>query len=267
MSDELIILFDEHGTPTFRTDRESHFFIGVGITYKISDQDNIFTTDRKLFGLDNNKPVKNGGLSLSRIDSIGSLITNMPIDWTIILLDLSNSDLQRVVTLYEEYSNLLRSQHRGVRERSVAQILYQQVLDHALFSSIQNSIERNPINTNVSIYLDNWAFSPEDLWIVLDLNRESMEQKSNEVIEQFFNVKISLNNFEIFVNDSDKKRYIDVITSVTSRAFMSTSDDRYSKNIKSILDSKDNHQIYIDDITQNTVNFLTKVMDQTARGK
>lgn len=267
MSEDLVILFDEHGTPTFRPDRESRFFIGAGLTYKAIDQNNIFSASNSLFGLSNNRPVKNLRLGLSRINQIGTLLTTLPIAWTVVLLDLSNSDLQRVANLYEEYSNLLRSQHRGVRERPVAQILYQQVLDHVLFSAIQNSVENNPVNTNFSIYLDNWSFSPEDLWIVIDLNRESLEQKSNDIVEQFFNVKISLDNFDILVTDSDMKRYIDVIASVTSRAYLPSSDERFSSHIESLLNNEDNPQIYVSDITQTTIAFLTMMMDLTARGK
>lgn len=268
MPEEIIILFDEHGTPTFRPDRESRFFIGVGLTYKVRDQDNIYTASDSLFGLSNIRSVKNRQLGLSRINRIGTLLTSLPIAWTIILLDLSNPDLQRVVNLYEEYGNLLRNQHRGVGERPVAQILYQQVLDHVLFTAIQKSIEHNPNNSNFSIFLDNWSFSPDDLGIALDLNRESMERRSNEVVEQFFNnVTISLDNFDILVTDSDKKRYVDVIASVTSRAYLPSSDKRYSAHIDSILKNENYSQIYIEDITQTTIDFLTMMMDQTARGK
>jgi len=264
MSEDLIILFDEHGTPTFREDRESQIFIGVGATFKASDREHIFDLSRALFGLDNNKPLKNRHLGITRINDIGSLITNLPITLMVTYLDLSNPDLQRIATLYEDYGNLLRDRHRGVSERPVSHILYKQVLDHSLFYSVQHAIEKNPVDSNIRIYLDDWSISPDDVHIVLDLNRESMELRSNEAVEQFFNVKISLDNFKVLVNDCDNKRYIDVITSVSSRAFLDSSDDRYSETIKSIFFGNSD-QIYVDDITTATSDLLTKVMDQTAR--
>lgn len=267
MSIEKTILFDEHGTPTFRTDRESKFFIGVGVTLETINQDEIFSASEDLFGLKNSHPVKNRKLSISRINNIGTLLAQLPIYWTIILIDLSNEDLKRVVTLYEEYSNLLRTIHRGVRDRPIAQILYKQLVDHVLFSAIQNAIELDPKNTRFSIFLDNWAFSRDDLKIVLDLNRKSMEKHSNDVTNEIFNVNVSLDDFEILVNDSTRKRFIDVVTSTTSRAYLDSSDGRYSGHIKSILNLKNNHWIYIDDITNVMIKFFVELMDQTARGR
>lgn len=267
MPEEVIILFDEHGTPTFRPDRESTLFLGVGLTYKLSDENNIFTTSNQLFGLSNIRPVKNRQLSLSRVNHIGTLLTSLPVEWTIISLDLSNADLQRVVNLYEEYGNLLRDRHRGVRERPAAQILYTQVFNHVLFSAIHNHIEHNPHTLVFSVFIDNWSFSQNDRNIAIDINRDSMEQRTKEVVESFFeNVTISLNNYVILITDSDRKRYIDVVASVTSRAYLPTTDSRFSDQINSLLRNSSQRHIYTDDITQITIDFLTTMMDQTARG-
>lgn len=266
MDREVNILFDEHGTPTFRSDRESQHFLGVSVSYSKFEEEHIFQQGEDLFGLNNSQPLKNRQLRISRINKIGNLLISLPVTWIIMKLDLSDNNLQRVVNLYEKYGNIMRKNFRGVRERPVAQILYQQIINHSLFKTIQTAIEQYQVDTTFNIFLDNWAFSPTDVRTSLGLGRQSMERRSNEVVQKFFDVTISVNDIVLLDTDSHRKRFIDVISSVTSRGFMLNTDPRYSNDIKMILNDPRNN-IIIEDITSDTVRFLTEFMDKTARGQ
>ncbi|MCH7733371.1 MAG: hypothetical protein IIB44_12840 [Candidatus Marinimicrobia bacterium] len=261
-----ILLFDEHGTPTFRDDRESDYFVGVGVSSNLVYWDRIINECRSLFGLDNSRPVKNRNLGLSRINTISSLLLTLPITWVVIVLDLSNEDLIRVINLYNEYGNELRRHHRGIRGRPVAQILYQQIINHVIFESIQRDIELNPIDTNFNIYIDNWSIPINDRTTMIDLMRSSMEARTNEITTSYFpNASVTINNYELLIEDSHKKRFIDIITSVASRAFFPESDERYSSQVDTIITS--NQSIFYEDITSTTTEFLIDFMNRTARGE
>ena len=104
---QIVILFDEQGTPTFRPDRETNSFIGVTATYELSDEEDIYKSCNELFGLSNTEPLKNRHITKTRAEDISNLLIRLPIRITISSVDLSNSDLQKVVTLYEEFGNLM----------------------------------------------------------------------------------------------------------------------------------------------------------------
>jgi len=151
---EIILLFDEQGTPTLRPDRETDWFLGVAVTYDLANEKEIFSTCSKLFGLSNVRPLKNNRISNLRAERISTLVTELPIQTIISSVNLSNDEFQRVVTLYEELENMLRKKHRQIRERPIAQILHSQVLDECLFKSIMNYMERHLTSSAFSVHVD-----------------------------------------------------------------------------------------------------------------
>lgn len=56
--ENIIVLFDEHGTPTFDK-RETDIFLGVAVAYNINSEQKIFEKCNALFGLSNKNPLKN----------------------------------------------------------------------------------------------------------------------------------------------------------------------------------------------------------------
>ncbi len=64
------VLFDEFGTPTFRTDRESDYFLGVGVVYPREVEDDLFKQADELFGLSNRNPLKNSRIAVPRAENI-----------------------------------------------------------------------------------------------------------------------------------------------------------------------------------------------------
>lgn len=258
-----LVLFDEHGTPTFRPDRERRYFVGVCASIMQTNWESIISECSTDFGINNIRPIKNRQISQSRINRIGNHLSALPITLSIISLDLANEDLQRIVTLYEKYSNQLREMHRGVGNRPINQILYTQVLVHALFMATQKEIENDSVDTTFNILIDNWSFSRADIQIAIDLNRSLIQQETNEILEIHFpNIQVEFNKFVLLDHDCSEKRFIDVITSAVSRAYISNSNERYSSYMSEIVNNSSNRKVFRQDITQITIKFLTFMMDR-----
>lgn len=210
--------------------------------------------------------MKNSELSSSRIERIGNHLLELPISLTVISVDLSNSKLAEIVGLYQEYGDLLRERHRGVRGRPINQIIYQQVINHAIFWSTQKEIECNPGNTNFSVFLDNWAFSRADVNIALGLTRESMQLRTNEILAEYFEgVYVTFDEITLLEVDSRDKRFIDVVASAVSRSYLPSTSERFSDRMYDIIHCDIHPKLYVEDITQTTIEFLNTVMDSTAR--
>lgn len=256
---QAIILFDEQGTPTFRSDRETDSFLGIAITYNLSDEENIFSQCDELFGLSKAKPLRNNKISNSRIIHITNLIMQLPIQIAISSLDLSNSEFQKVVRSFEEFSNLMREKHRDVRERSLAHILHSQILDDCMFKLISNSALKNRMNNNFSIFIDNWSIPASDINIYLEQKSHSFESKINNLLHQFnFPFQIIVPTITLLNEDNIRKRFIGVIASVISRSFMQNNNERYSEYPLSSLMNIESNKYY--EITKETMDILMKIM-------
>lgn len=268
MDRDLTILFDESGSPTFSEARESNFFIGVTITYNSASENKLFIDNPDLFSLNSTQPKKNRKLKLSQIEKIGEFLLTNSVQWSVFIIDLANEELQEVTKVYHEYSNCLRLTHRNVRNRSIAQILYNQIVADSIFYSIQYSLENEQTNTSYQIYLDDWSFSPNDEGIVLEITPRSMMNRSNEILDHFnITSSIKIGDFTLLSNDSPRKRIIDTVTSTSSRAFLPSDDKNYSEVIRAILNNEANETVRLKNITYTTIEFFREFMDQSARSK
>jgi hypothetical protein len=266
MSIELTMLFDESGTPTLKNDRESDFFLGVTLTYPTELENDLFLVDPGLFNLESKTPKKNSKIKLSKIESIGEYILNQSILWCICYLDLSSEEFQEVAATYHDYYNCIRSTIRTVRDRPVAQILYNQLISDSVFYSIQHSFESSPTDLDFNIFLDNWSHPVDDEKIVLELTPQSMTKRSNEILEKFnIHHEIRINNFTPLSDDSAKKRIIDIATSAASRAFLSSDDEKYSAVINEIITNGNRKSVHLRDITSTTIDFFREFINRTAK--
>ena len=260
----IIVLFDEFGTPTFRADRPINSFLGVSVTYKSDDEHHIFQQCDTEFGLSNVRPLKNDRISESRAEKISKLISALPVHITISSLDLSNEDLKRVVGLYEELGGEIRRLHRGVGQRVAAHILHDQILDDTLFSAISRYLEDSPANQYFEIFIDDWAIPMSDIEVALDVRSKSFKEKINELHIKFgLATALGVSPIKRMAQDSVRKRFIDVVTSSISRSFLPPENPRFSPiPLQNILGYKYNASV---DITDNTIRFLHKAMDEFSR--
>jgi hypothetical protein len=260
------ILYDEQGTPTFIDKRETNFFVGVAVAINSSFEKSLFEQCNESFGLSKSKPMKNDKISNSRIIAIGEQLAQLNLLINFFYLNLSDETLYNTVRLYEEFSNLLRIKHRGVKARPIAQILYGQVLSHTLFMTISDYIKLYKISTGFSIFIDNWSFPNCDIDLILNMTSQSLALKNNEITQEFFpGVRVLCDSLQLLDNDSKKKKFIDVLASVISRGFLDKNNPKYSDLILKTIFPDANFSVSDPDITKITIDSLTKTMDDVSR--
>lgn len=264
----VIMLFDEQGTPTFRDDRETDNFLGVSVSYYEYDEDEIFHKSDLLFGLSNKNPVKNTRIGNSHTIEISELVLELPISIVITYIDLSNKKLQGTVSLFEKFGTEMRRIHRSIRGKPIAQILYTQILNNSNMLSIKNFIELFPSNTNFSIYIDDWSFPEMDLSNETIVRSQLLNRNINSIFhELMFQMRINVETINILSQDCNRKRFIDVLTSVISRGYIDVNNKKYNyESLNNILNHPKNCNKAFD-ITQPTIEFLEKFMDSSIKNR
>ena len=261
---DLILLFDEQGTPTFGNSRETDFFLGIGIIYNNIDEETIFNQCYDLFGLSNTNPLKNQRISNSRANDISRIVENLPIKITICKINLSDREFQDVVNLYGEFGTAMRKIHRQIRGRPISQILHTHILSDTLYISVTLYVKQYTCDSNFSIFIDNWSMPVNDIEIELSKRCQTLQQNTNDLFSKFFNnINISIHPIILLREDSNRKRFVDIITSVISRAFLDKGSERY--NIQPLQNILRNTNNVIIDITDNLKNFMRDFMDTSLR--
>jgi hypothetical protein len=259
----IVVLFDEHATPTFGPSRQKDYFVGVGVTYDLKDEKHIFRACEKFFGLGNSKPLKNQKIGNSRAVEISRLLIKLPVQIIVSKLNLTDKKFEERVKLYEELGNYMRPIHRNVAGRRIAHILHSRILDAALFESICHYLESVHQSSIFEIYIDNWALPESDKDIVLEYTSESLEEKITELHNSFFpNISIVAKPLELLIVDSSRKRFVDVVTSVVSRAIPLDSQISSEEPLGIILSNPQNFE---KDYTQEAMETLQVVMDDVTR--
>ena len=260
------ILFDEQGTPNLNSKRETDYFLGVSVAYKIEFENELFRNCNDLFGLSNSKQMKNDKISSSRALDIAKLLSNLDLQINIYYLDLCNKELHSTVELYEEFSTVFRKKFRNVRPRPIPQILYSQILEHTLFMGISDYMKTNQITSKFSIYVDNWSFPECDVSIALNTSGHSLEKKNNDINQKFFPGAFTIcDNIKLPKEDSARKRFIDVVASILSRNFLHKSHSKYCADIFNIVFQNKEFNRAATNVTMTTIDTLKLIMDDVSR--
>jgi hypothetical protein len=263
-TNQAIMLFDEQGTPTFRLDRETNSFLGISVTYDFSDENSIFEQCGQLFGLSKTKPLRNNRIGNTRVLDISNLLTELPIQIIISSVDLSNSELEQVITLYEKFGNVMRKRYRNVREYPLAHILHSRILDECIFNSIFDYSERNKNNTNFSIFIDNWAIPKNDVSIYLKERSSSFQAKINKLNREFnFPIQICVSSISLLNENNFRKRFIGVVASVISRSFLQPDNLKFSEYPFDTINNVETNKFF--EITKKTIELCRKIMDDSSR--
>lgn len=261
---QIIVLFDEQGTPTFQPERETDWFLGVTVTYDLADDERILSSCSELFGLSNQKPLKNNRISNSRAERISALAAELPLEVIINSVKLANDEFQQAVRLFEQLGNLLRARHREVGERNIAQILHSQIVDECIPHSIFGYVERHMTTSAFLVHIDDWSIPRSDVGIYLQGRTQSIQEKVNTFYEeQGPNLRVRVPPIALLDEDSPRKRLVNVIASATSRSFMREGSARLSQVPFHTLLA--NHVNRYEDITQATIDFIRHLMDHISR--
>src|SRR6266568_5692376 len=111
--EKTIILFDEYGTPTFKEDRENEFFLGVSLSYKLSDEERILDKVGNLIGLQKVKPLKNNKISTKKAVQIAETLKQLPLFVAVVAINLSDENLIKTVSEYHDVGNTIRTNRRA----------------------------------------------------------------------------------------------------------------------------------------------------------
>lgn len=256
-SEKIITLFDEYGTPTFRQDRESEFFIGVGASYKNSDELIIFHQIKDLVGLQNKNPVKNNKIATGRAIEIAEKLKQLPIFLVVVVIDLSNRGLIETVTEYHCISNQIRKKERGIKERPIAQIIHSKVLSNCLFESITLCLENCQTPNTFDIFIDAWSIPARDISLYLNFRTESL---SKHISNLFPNVAVQ--PIQLLEDDTKRKRFIDSVTSVVSRSYYHHSNAKFTCIPFDILFANRSGRSISVDITEKETAIMKKMLKE-----
>lgn len=256
-SEKIIVLFDEHGTPTLRQDRESKFFIGVGACYKNSDELIIFRQIEDLIGLQNKNPLKNNKIPADRAIRIAKELKQLPIFSVVVTIDLSNIDLIETVTEYQHLSNQIRRRERNIKDRPIAQIIHSKILSNCLFESITLCLENSQTLKTFEIFIDAWSIPTKDIPLSLNFRTESL---SRHISNLFPNVVVQ--HIKLLEDDTKRKRFIDSVTSVVSRKYYLPSNPKFTSIPFDILFTYSSDRSISVDITEKEIAIMKIMLNE-----
>ncbi len=259
----MVVLFDESGTPTIKDDPRTDWFLGVGIAYEQSAEKMIFSRCKDACGLANSRPLKNDRIGNVRAVCIAKLLADLPVSIFISRVNTADPEYRETIVDYEDFGNKARQEFRQVRGRPIAQIIHSQVLDYCLFYLITGYFEQGGGDSAFAIFIDNWSISPNDIDIFLSFRAESLYERISSLHRRFpaEGQLVSIKPLELLKEDSSRKRFVDVVASIFSRAYLKRDNQRYSYEAANIL--QECGKASCSDATQYLINLVQAVMKES----
>ena len=256
---EVTVLFDESGTPEIRNNDRTDWFLGVAVRYDQSAEKEIFFKCTDEFGLSNTKPLKNDRIRYSRAIRIAELLARLPVSTFVSGVKTADSEYREIIIDYVRLANLARKQYRQVGERPIAQTMHSQVTDHCFFHSITDYFEGGGGDAEFSVYIDNWAISQADVEIFLGDRAMSLESLISSLCAKCgFGQPKSIARLQLLVEDSRRKRFVDVVASVVSRAFLRSDNPRFIREAMDILG--ESGKANFSDATGYSIHIMREIM-------
>ncbi|MDE2722226.1 MAG: hypothetical protein OXI59_02490 [Gemmatimonadota bacterium] len=258
----MVVLFDESGTPTIKDDPRTDWFLGVGIAYEQSAEKMIFSRCKDACGLANSRPLKNDRIENSRAVCITKLLADLPVSIFVSHVNTVDPKYREIIVAYERFGNKVR-ESRQVGERPIAQIIHSNILSHCLFHLVTGYFEQGGDDAAFSVFIDNWSISPNDIDISLSFRSESLYESILSLHRRFppEGQFVSIKPLELLTKDSSRKRFVDVVASIFSRAYLKKDNQRYSCEAADIL--RECGKASCSDATQYLINFMQTVMQES----
>ncbi|MCJ7604222.1 MAG: hypothetical protein MUO63_22320 [Desulfobulbaceae bacterium] len=255
----MVVLFDESGTPAIINDQRTDWFIGVGVTYQQSDEKSIFAKCDADFGLSNSKPLKNDRIGTSRVIRMANLLAGLPLFIYVSAVNTANPTLRNIIIKYESFGAKARQNFRQIRKRPIPQIIHSHVLDHCLFNLITGYFEEYESDAAFAIFIDDWSIPENDIDISLEHRAKSLYGKISPLCANFTKGRlVSIAPLELLNKDSDRKRFVDGVASTFSRAYLNPNNNKYSIEAVEVL--KKCKRAQCGDATQHSIDIMQKVM-------
>ena len=255
----MIVLFDESGTPAISNDQRTDWFIGVGVAYEQSDEKSIFTKCESDFGLANSKPLKNDRIGTSRVIRIANLLSGLPSSVYVSAVNTANPTLRNIIVKYESFGAKARRTFRQIRKRPIPQIIHSHVLDHCLFNLITGYFEENESDAAFTIFIDDWSIPENDIDISLDHRAKSLYEKISPLCANFTKGRlVSIAPLELLNQDSVRKRFVDGVASTFNRAYLNPNSNKYSIKAAEVL--KKCKRAQCGDATEHSIKLMQRMM-------
>lgn len=259
----MVVLFDESGTPTIKDDPRTDWFLGVGIAYEQSAEEMIFARCKDAFGLAKSRPLKNNGIGNSRAVCIAKILADLPVSLFVSRVNTADLKYRETIVDYEDFGNKVRQKFRQVRERPVAQIIHSHILDYCLFHLITGYFEQGGGDAAFTVFIDNWSIPEKDIDISRSFRVESLYERISSLHRRFpaEGQLVSIKSLELLTEDSSRKRFVDVVASIFSRAYLKRDSQRYSCKATGIL--QECGKASCSDATQYLINLMQAVMKES----
>ena len=256
---DVIVLFDESGTPEIGNNDRTDWFLGVVVRYDHSAENEIFFKCTKEFGLSNTKPAKNASIGCSRAIRIAKLLAGLPLSIFVSGVRIANPEYCKTIVDYARLGNIARKEHRQIRERPIAQIIHSHTLDHCLFHSITDFFEAGARDSQFYVHIDNWSIPQNDVEINLELRARLLNGHISTLCAKYHSGQPkSIARLQLLIEDSSRKRFVDVVTSVLSRNYLKTDDPKYSREPTDILERCGKAQF--GDATGSSIRIMQEMM-------
>ena len=214
--------------------------------------------------LSNNKTLKNKSIKESRAIKIANRLCSHNLRIEARTLDLENNELKQTGETYEQFGNLSRRIYRNTtKERKISHFLHDEIMFYCITDLISKtfSIKRD-CDLQIEPYIDDWSYTSIDKHIALEYFSNKFSIWLNELsVEKQINVNISVKNIALLDDAKDrKKRFIDVLTSVISRAYFDCSDERFTDIPLIMLKNSLKENFNIDNATNDLILFMLKAI-------
>ena len=224
----MIVLFDESGTPAISRDQITDWFLGVGVAYEKLDEEVIFSKGETAFGLANSKPLKNDRIKNSRAVCIAKLLADLPVSIHVSKLNTADPTFRKLIVDHERFTKKTR-ELRQVRKRPIAQIIHSHVLDHCLYHLITDHFKAGGGDAAFAIFIDNWSIPQNDIDIYLKQRATSLKKNISSFCAKYHEGQpVSIAHLELLNRDTPRKRFVDVVASIFNRAYLKTDNPKYS---------------------------------------
>jgi hypothetical protein len=257
----MVVLFDESGTPAIIHDQRTDWFIGVGVAYQQSDEKSIFAKCDAEFGLSNSKPLKNDRIGTSRVIRMANLLAGFPLSIYVSSVNTANPRLRNIIVKYESFGAKIRQNFRQIRKRPIPQIIHSQVLDHCLFNLITGYFVEYESDATFTIFIDDWSIPENDIDISLEHRAKSLYEKVSRLCTNFTKGRlVSIAPLKLLNTDSDRKRFVDGVASTFNRAYLNPNNNKYS--IEVVKATKSCKKAHFGNATQHSIDIMQRVMNE-----
>jgi len=261
----IILLFDESGTPDFTSDPNDRYFFGVSLTYDESYEVELFSGIDSLVKLSVKKSLKNNNISNEKAITICRELSKYNINIEACYIDLKNVKLISIIKNYYDLNETVRTDVRlrkdpEIRERKVPQIIHSQILSFCFMECIFKLLKSDNILYNVYPFIDDWSIPRKSIELYLSDRTESIQELVNEAIVNLNKVGfITINRIKLLKKNVDeittkRKKFIDVVTSLVTRNHRTNSDVTGKDPTMYLLNN-----LHLKDSTNELSNIINKL--------